>query len=331
MTPRTLAFLILFLFPATARLDVTGKSQMSQMSPGDDDPIAQVLACEPIRRNYPGALSSLLEEVTKQTSLKLRPEPVLLKSFDSDEIFKYPFIYVNYADRDNWNFSESEKERIKDYLARGGFIFVDAGVNAEFLRKELFFGQHHSYADWQVTPELASAFKSIYPDREFRPLKRNHEIFKSFYHGLPDPSKLPDSVRDYVVNEKWPDGTYSLLALYEGGRVAVLVSPIISMGWGKDNFGNWTTKINFRVLEGAEGLSERLRSASYAGARFEAVREDGRKDLIYCQSEATPAWVQEPDGRWRVFRYYQSTEISDYAHIFYSRLGINIFVYAFTH
>ncbi|MEM4248222.1 MAG: hypothetical protein QXH80_03060, partial [Candidatus Nanoarchaeia archaeon] len=76
---------------------------------------------------------------------------------------------------------------------------------------------------------------------------------------------------------------------------------------------------------------ERLRSAAYSGARYEAVLEDGRKDIVYCQTEALPAWVQEPDGRWRVFRYYQSNEISDFAHVFYTRLGINIFVYAYTH
>ncbi|MEM4248223.1 MAG: DUF4159 domain-containing protein, partial [Candidatus Nanoarchaeia archaeon] len=215
------------------------------------DRIAQLVACDPIRKNYPGALSSLLEEIGKQTSINLDSEPVLIKSFETDEIFKYPFIYANFADRENWDFSPAEIENLKGYLERGGFIFIDAGVNAEFLRKDLSYGQHHSYADWQVTPELAQAFKKVFPEKEFKPLPRNHEIFKAFYSGLPDPSKLPDSVRDYVINEKWPDGTYSLLALEINGRIAVLASPIISMGWGKDPFGNWTTKINFRVREGA--------------------------------------------------------------------------------
>jgi hypothetical protein len=46
---------------------------------------------------------------------------------------------------------------------------------------------------------------------------------------------------------------------------------------------------------------------------------------------AMPAWVNEPEGNWRVFRYYSSREISEYAHVFYTRLGVNIFIYALTH
>ena len=60
------------------------------------------------------------------------------------------------------------------------------------------------------------------------------------------------------------------------------------------------------------------------------TREDGGKDIIYCQEAALPAWAQAPDGNWRVFRYYASQEISDFAHQFYTQLGTNIIVYALT-
>ncbi len=314
---------------ASVQKDVEAQPQAPAVQP---DRIAQLVACEPILRNYPYALNSLLEELGRKTTLKLDPQPVIISSFETPEIFRYPFIYVNYADRQDWNLSDLEKANLKAYLERGGFIFIDAGVNAEFLRKDLRFGQHHSYADWQVTPELEKAFKAVFPDKDFKPMRRTHELFKSFYSGLPDASRLPDSVRDYVVQEKWPEGTYSLLALNVKGRDALVVSPIIAMGWGKDPLGRWLTGINFRVREGgSEGLTERLRTAAYSGERFEAKREDGRKEYVYCQQEALPAWVEEPDGKWRVFRYYQSREINDFAHVFYTRLGINIFVYAFTH
>jgi len=95
--------------------------------------------------------------------------------------------------------------------------------------------------------------------------------------------------------------------------------------------GGWVTNIRFRIREGTEGLSDYLRKAAYSGARFEVTREDGAKDTIYCQKHALPAWVQEPGGRWRVFRYYGSREISDFAHEFYTRLGVNILAYAMSH
>jgi len=111
----------------------------------------------------------------------------------------------------------------------------------------------------------------------------------------------------------------------------VLAMPIIAMGWGRTSLGNWETTIRFRVCESTAGLSDYLRTAAYSGSRFEVVREDGAKDIIYCQKQALPAWVNEPEGNWRVFRYYASREISDFAHVFYTQLGTNILVYALTH
>ncbi len=284
-----------------------------------------------IRRRYPYALPTLLKAVNERTTLHMDEQPAIISSFEDEAIFQAPFIFVNFADRQDWTFSPLERQNLKAYLEGGGFIFVDAGISAEFLRGDTRHGQHHSFAEWDAAPQLKEAFATVFPGKPFQPLKRSHPLFRCFYKGLPDSGNLPDTVRDFVVNEKWPDGTYSAVALHLDGRIAVLAMPIISMGWGKDPFGNWASTISFRIRESAEGLSERLETAAYSGERFETVREDTRKDIIYCQKKALPAWVQEPDGHWRVFRYYQSREISDFAHVFYTRLGINILVYAATH
>jgi len=302
--------------------------------PGPEAPpsirIVRLVGNDAVRRRYPYAMTTLIESANRVTTLNLDEQPVLITSFEDPVIFRHPFIFANFADRADWTFSELERKNLRDYLDRGGFLFIDAGITSEFLRGDVRFGQHHSYADWDASPEIKEAFKAIYPDKTFQPLKRSHDVFKSFYSGLPDPGSLPDTVRDFVVKEKWPDGTYSAVALHVDDRVAVLATPIISMGWGKDPFGNWVSNIRFRVREEAKGLSERLETAAYSGARFEAVREDGRRDVLYCQKLALPAWVEEPEGRWRVFRYYNSREISEFAHVFYTRLGINILVYALT-
>ena len=50
--------------------------------------------------------------------------------------------------------------------------------------------------------------------------------------------------------------------------------------------------------------------------------------MIYSEPGQRPVWVQEPTGRWRIFKYYSGEEISNYAHAFYSRLGMNVFLYA---
>ena len=290
--------------------------------------VVRLVEQKAVHRRYPYALPTLLAEARDRTTMRVDEQPILISSFEDPVIFKHPFIFVNFADREDWTLSPLEQKNLRAYLDRGGFLFIDAGINAAFLRDNTSLGQHHSFAEWDACPEIRQAFKSVYQDKSFRKVPRSHEIFKSFYRGLPDPGILPQSVRQFVVEEKWPDGTYAAVALHVNERIAVLTTPIVSMGWGKDALGNWATNIAFRIREGAKGLSERLETAAYSGARYETTREDGRRDIIYCQKRATPAWVQEPDGRWRVFRYYHSREISDYAHVFFTRFGINILVYA---
>ncbi len=328
MSLRHLATLALAL-PLSLSAATVGESNAPLREP-DPIRIVQLAPGNLVQRNYADGLPSLLEEINETTTLRVDPDPVFIDTFADPVIFEHPFIYVNYADRKDWTLSEAEKDNLRDYLERGGFIYIDAGITASFLRDGGKHGQFHSFAEWRVTPELEEAFGSIFPGKGFQALPRSHPLFSAFYSGLPDASILPETVREFVVNEKWPQGTYAAMGFNIDGRLAVLAMPILAMGWGKDDYGKWTTFIGFRIREGAEGLSDRLATAVNTGTSFEVVREDGRKDTIYTQEAAMPAWVNEPDDTWRVFSYYYTQEISDYAHSFYTRLGVNIFVYAYT-
>ncbi len=219
-------------------------------------------------RRLAHVLPSLLSAVASRTTLPVEPEPVIIESFEDPLLFRLPFIYVNFADRADWNLTEVEKQRLREYLERGGFVFIDAGITSEFLRGNTMFGQTHSFPDWEPSPEIRDAFKTVFPELEFQTLPRSHRLFRSFYRGLPDPASLPDSVRDYVIHEKWPDGSYSAVGIKVDGRLAVLATPIISIGWGRDSMGQWTGNISFRIREGAEGLDQRLQTASYGGLRY---------------------------------------------------------------
>ncbi len=292
--------------------------------------VVQLIQGDAMQRQYADALPSLLEELRTRTTLNVDPFPIYIDSFEDEIIFKHPVLYVNFADRPIWELSPGEVKNLKAFIERGGFLFIDAGINASFLRGNTRHGQMHSFADWEVSPEVDAALKQVFPDRRFEPLPRSDPFFKSFYAGLPDASPLPEAIREFIINEKWPQGTYSSMVLKHEGRVAVMAMPIMAMGWGKSEFGQWTTRIGFRVREGAEGLAERLSEASFGGESYETTREDGLSDVIYCEVPGTPAWVEEPNGDWRVFRYYHSQEISDYAHTFYTRLGVNLFVYIFS-
>jgi hypothetical protein len=323
----------LMLLP-TSHAVVEAEGEEAEPSlPNKDVPylkVVQLVQGDMMRRQYADALPSLLAEVRERTTLNVDPFPIYIESFEDEVIFKHPVIYVNFADRADWTLTSGEVKNLRLFIERGGFLFLDAGINASFLRGNVRHGQMHSFADWEVSPEVEAAFKQIYPERRFEPLSRSDVFFKSYYAGLPDATPLPEAIREFIINEKWPQGTYSTMVMREDDRVAVMAMPIMAMGWGKSEFGQWTTRIGFRVREGAEGLSDRLSEAAYGGESYDTTREDGRSDVIYCETPGMPAWVEEPNGDWRVFRYYHSQEISDYAHAFYTRLGVNLFVYIFS-
>jgi hypothetical protein len=279
---------------------------------------------------YPNALPTLLRDVRERTTVNLDPEPIIVSSLADPQLLELPFLYVNWDQRTDWQLAPDEIAQLKLYLERGGFMLVDAGITAEFLRQNRR-GQHHSFAEWRARPELVEVMQQVFPDRTFQPLPRSHPLYTMYYRGLPDAGILPETVRSYVINEKWPQGTYSMVALTVNGRIAVLATPIIAMGWGKNQLGAWESTIGFRIREGAPNLSELLQRAANTGETFPVAREDGGQDQVFCQPEGMPAWVREPDGTYRVFRYYHSREISDFAHLFYSQLGFNILLYALTH
>jgi hypothetical protein len=284
-------------------------------------------------RKYPDALPSLLKTMNEETSTRFDTDPLFISELTDERLMENPILYVNCDDQPNLEFPAEELAALRRYMEQGGFVYLDAGIKASFLGADL----GHSYAAWEERPEVNELFRQVYPEKSFLPLPRNHEIFRSFYKGLPknrdlmieaNQKRLPETVLTFVEQEKWPQGTYSFVGMKVKGRLACVASPICAMGWGKDEFGSWIPPISFRIRESAENFDENLKLASFSGGTYEVTREDGLKDVIYSQLGQRPLWVREPNGRWRIFKYYSGEEISNYAHAFYTRLGMNVFLYA---
>jgi hypothetical protein len=269
-------------------------------------------------RKYPDALPSLLKTMNEETSTRFDTDPLFISELTDERLMENPILYVNCDDQPNLEFPAEELAALRRYMEQGGFVYLDAGIKASFLGADL-------------------GHRQVYPEKSFLPLPRNHEIFRSFYKGLPknrdlmieaNQKRLPETVLTFVEQEKWPQGTYSFVGMKVKGRLACVASPICAMGWGKDEFGSWIPPISFRIRESAENFDENLKLASFSGGTYEVSREDGLKDVIYSQLGQRPLWVREPNGRWRIFKYYSGEEISNYAHAFYTRLGMNVFLYA---
>jgi hypothetical protein len=271
--------------------------------------------------------------LNEQSSARFDTDPLFINNLTDERLFENPILYINCDEQPNLEFPVEERDALRRYLELGGFLYLDAGIKASFLGADL----GHSYAAWEERPEVRDLFAQVFPEKTFIPLSRDHDIFRTFFSGLPknedlkiqeSQKRLPETVLTFVEREKWPQATYSFVGLKVNGRLACVASPICAMGWGRDEFGAWIPPISFRIRESAENFDENLEVASFSGDTYEVTREDGLKDIIYSESGQRPAWVQEPNGKWRIFKYYSGEEISNYAHAFYSRLGMNVFLYA---
>ncbi len=110
-------------------------------------------------------LPGLIAYARQHTLLDLDPEAATVE-LTSDQLFRYPFLYLN--GHGNVFFTEREAERLRRYLDGGGFLYVndDYGLD-EALRREM---------------------RKVYPDQEFAELPASHPIYHAhfaFPDGLP--------------------------------------------------------------------------------------------------------------------------------------------------
>lgn len=110
--------------------------------------------------DFPRAEKNLLYRLTELTSLEVDPTPITRKLLD-DEIFDYPFIFMSDV---GWQvLSQREQERLRDYLARGGFLWVDD-----------FWGA----AEWN---NFIRNMGNLAPGWQWRPIPSDHEILSMVY------------------------------------------------------------------------------------------------------------------------------------------------------
>jgi len=93
------------------------------------------------------------------TNLKIAPRPEALEILD-DRVFDYPIIYI--VEPGFMDLSTEQAARLREYIMRGGFIFLDD-----------FWGEY----EWQNVQEQ---FQKIVPEFEIKDLPLNHPIFHSY-------------------------------------------------------------------------------------------------------------------------------------------------------
>jgi len=110
--------------------------------------------------DYPKSDYQFMEGVVRLTRLDGRAYPEVLTP-DSDELFNWPWMYaVNVAD---WDFTEEQATRMRDYLLKGGFLVLDS---------------FHGEAEWAA---FTRGMEQILPGRSVEELSDDDAIFHVLY------------------------------------------------------------------------------------------------------------------------------------------------------
>jgi uncharacterized protein DUF4159 len=148
----------------------------------------------------PSSLGNLLKALKARTHVPISDFNEGHVSLLDDDLFAYPLIYMN--GHGEVRFSAAEVERLREYIAHGGFLWGDDnyGMDVSFRR------------------EMAKVF----PGTKLVELPFNHPIFSSYYqmpHGLPK------------VHEH--DGLPAqALGIFQDGRLVVLYTYQSDIGDG---------------------------------------------------------------------------------------------------
>jgi hypothetical protein len=111
-------------------------------------------------------------------------------------------------------FTEKEIKNLREYLLRGGFLFIDD-----------FWGTW----EWD---NFYRAFVKIFPERFLVELDKDHQIFHCFY-DINGPQMIPAISNIYNYPEQDIDIAINRAVLDDDGRVMVLVN------WNSDIGDGW--------------------------------------------------------------------------------------------
>lgn len=111
--------------------------------------------------DFPASDRNFIYQLSKQTNLNVAPDGIKIPVW-SDELFEYPFAYM--LEVGSMRLSNSEASNLREYLLRGGFIFID---------------DFHGGMEWKW---FYTEFKKIFPEREPVDIPITHPIFRCFFN-----------------------------------------------------------------------------------------------------------------------------------------------------
>ncbi len=115
--------------------------------------------------NDTSVIPNFCNEISTRTLIKTAPEQAIV-SLKNNSILNYPFLYL--TGHGNISFSEEEIVNLRNYLEKGGFLYIDDDYGLDqYIRRELAL---------------------VYPEKTLQELPATFPLFDSYYtfpNGLP--------------------------------------------------------------------------------------------------------------------------------------------------
>jgi hypothetical protein len=121
-------------------------------------------------QDYPRGDRTFLEAIRRLTRIHARPVEQPINLDDGDDVYSYPWLFA--GEMGDWKLTPSQAAKLRDYLLRGGFLFLDD-----------FWGTE----EWQRFDE---SMKMVFPEREAVEIENDDQIFHSVY-DLNDRYQVP--------------------------------------------------------------------------------------------------------------------------------------------
>jgi hypothetical protein len=171
--------------------------------------------------DYPDAEEHILQVSSEATGINLHKKSYVMVPLESEEIFKYPFLY--FSEVGEMNLTEKEVENFRAFLNRGGFAMIDD-----------FDGQ--ASLDW-----FSSQMKLVFPGRDFVEMTIDHPLFHTFYE-----LKTLDTQSPYP--EPTPPQYYGYLD--DHGRLCMIINFNNDIG----DFWEWIDQPMYPLAPSTEAL-----------------------------------------------------------------------------
>lgn len=151
----------------------------------------------------PSSLPNLARALRERTPISIDRIDEVRLSLQDEDLFAYPFLYMN--GHGNVRFTESEVERLRRFLTSGGFLFADDNYGMdESFRREM---------------------TRVFPDRKLVEVPFDHPIYHSYYEIPQGPPKVHEH------DGKVPQG----LGIFVGERLVVFYTYESDIGDGLED------------------------------------------------------------------------------------------------